>query len=70
METDLEWMRMSGLGENDAKKKSVRPDQVRSGWYGHRMDKIKMLTIPKTTMGHLHNGMLLGCEKEEKFYLL
>ena len=23
--------------------------------------------VYKTTMGHLHNGILLGCKKEEKF---
>ena len=23
--------------------------------------------VDKTTMGHLHNGILLGCKKEEKF---
>ena len=25
--------------------------------------------VHKTTMGHLHNGLLLNCEKEESFTL-
>ena len=25
--------------------------------------------VDKTTMGHLHNGILLGCKKEENFTL-
>ena len=34
----------------------IKPSQVSiNGWVG------------KTTMGHLHNGILLGCKKEENF---
>ena len=59
--------------QNTNSKEHKHPYVHCSVIYRHQHMKAAQVSISrgvdKTTMGHLHNGMLLGCKKEESFTL-